>query len=89
MKFQKISLSDFWKKDKLAMSSSEFEKYLKQVLVNFSPDETEELISLLIDANGEITIKNLCSKVEAWRTVNDGNFIFLNFFNITIFYIFF
>lgn len=75
MKFQKIGLSDFWKKEKLAMSSSEFEKLLKQFIVNFAPDETEELIGSLIDYNGEITLKTLCSKVETWKTKNDGNFL--------------
>lgn len=62
-----INIENFWKCDKVFMSLSEFQRCLNLINFVLKEQEFEELSQDLMNKNQEITIQEICKKVDAWK----------------------
>lgn len=67
VKIHCINIENFWKSDKISMSIKEFQKSLSLINFTVREHELEEMLHEITNKNQEITIQDLCNKVEAWK----------------------
>ena len=77
VKIHCINIENFWKSDKIFITIPEFQKSLNLINFTVREHEFEEMLRELVNKNQEITIQDICNKVDAWKH-NESFTIFFN-----------
>jgi len=69
-----ISPEDFWNPNKDKLNSDEFKECLDIIGFAYGREEFEDVVFDITDADFNVTLLSLCSKIKVWENYTAGKF---------------